>query len=320
MQRMQQLIGFVFCLFVFSGCIKVGDSSDVTVESTPEKIERGRYLANHVSLCTDCHSERDWTYFSGPVIPGTEGKGGEAFDEAKGFPGNIYSKNITPAALGNWTDGELIRSITAGLSKEGTPLFPLMPYPAYKIMAEEDVHAIVAYLKTLKPLENEVPETTLNFPLNFIVRTMPHPATPQKRPDSSDTLALGKYMATIAACDECHTPKEKGEPIAGMEFAGGFKFVIPSGTAYSANITPDTETGIGKWTKKDFINQFKFYSNPDSQRIVVPQGEFNTVMPWTQYSGMTEEDLGAIYDYLRTLKPVSNEVINFSAKKPADNF
>ena len=86
------------------------------------------------------------TKYGGPVKAETLGAGGEFFgDEAEGFA--VYSRNITPAAIGNWTDGELIRAFTSGVSKDGTPL-PIMPYPRYARLSREDVESIVAYLRT----------------------------------------------------------------------------------------------------------------------------------------------------------------------------
>lgn len=292
----------------------VGAPENVTVEITPERLARGSYLANHVAICMDCHSTRDWQYFAGPIIPGMEGKGGEAFLEEHGFPGDIYSKNITPAALGNWSDGELIRAITCGVSRDGEPFFPLMPYPAYGKMATEEVYSIVAYLRTLKPIENEAPESKLNFPLNLIVRSIPQPADPQPLPSPSDTLAYGKYLVSVAACTECHTPMEKGEPLPGMDFAGGAEFNLPFGLVRSANITPDEETGIGSWDRREFIGRFKAFADSTASNRPVNQGDFNTIMPWIPYSGMTEDDLGAIYAHLRTQKPVEHRVITFTAK------
>src|SRR5690606_6445097 len=91
---------------------------DIKVEATPERIARGEYLALYVAVCIDCHSERDWTKFAGPIKPGTEGSGGELFDENIGFPGRVITKNLTPANLGSWSDGELIRAITCGVTKD----------------------------------------------------------------------------------------------------------------------------------------------------------------------------------------------------------
>lgn len=293
---------------------KVAPPADITIEPTPERLERGRYLANHVAGCIDCHSTRDWNYFGGPIVAGSEGMGGEAFLEKYGFPGNIYAKNITPAAIGDWSDGELVRSITSGVNKDGKPFFPLMPYPNYRKMASEDVYAIVAYIRTLKPIENPVRESELKFPLNLIVRTLPGPADPQPRPNPADTLAYGQYLATIAACADCHTPMEKGKPLPGMDFAGGNVFTLPFGTIRSSNITPDRATGIGSWSRQAFIDRFKAYADSAAHRLPVKPGEFNTVMPWLVYAGMSEEDLGAMYAYLRTLPPVHNQVERFTPK------
>ena len=171
----------------------------------------------------------------------------------------------------------------------------------------DDAKAIIAYLRSLKPIKNDVPMSEPSFPFSLILRTIPSPAEPMVIPDRSDTLAYGKYMTTMAACADCHTPQKKGQPIEHLEFAGGFKFVLPNGeTINSANITPDKEFGIGVWSKSMFINKFKFYYNNDS--LKVKSGEHNTIMPWVMYAGMTEEDLGAIYTYLRTIKPNKNVV------------
>jgi len=105
-------------------------------------------------------------YFSGPVVAGTEGKGGMEFPD---LAGTFYPSNITPAALSNWTDGEIIRAITVGVNKEGAALFPMMPYPMYKEMAQEDVEAIVAYIRALPAIQNDVPKSKINFPLNLIL-------------------------------------------------------------------------------------------------------------------------------------------------------
>jgi mono/diheme cytochrome c family protein len=159
-----------------------------------------------------------------------------------------------------------------------------------------------------------VPESTLHFPLNLIVRTIPAPANPQPVPPLSDTLAYGEYLVTIASCADCHTPSKEGKPVPGMDFAGGAEFNLPFGLVRSANITPDEETGIGSWDRQEFLDRFKEYADSAASHRPVKQGNFNTIMPWLVYAGMTEDDLGAIYAYLRTQKPVENRVITFTAK------
>jgi mono/diheme cytochrome c family protein len=289
---------------------KVGPATGVKVEPSPALAQRGEYLARHVTVCVDCHSERDFGRFSGPPRPGTEGKGGDRFGHEHGFPGELYSKNITPFALGGWSDGELIRAVTAGVAKDGTPLFPMMPYLEYGTLCERDVHAIVTFVRSLKPIESSFPARKLDFPMSLIVRTIPKPPSPSACPDPGDRLANGKYLATVAGCAACHTPQDKGQRLPGMDFAGGFPFgPFPNGggTVNSSNITPDTQTGIGGWTREAFIARFKAFEKTEAASAVAPGG-FNTAMPWTMYAGMTVDDLGSIYDYLRTLKPVRNKV------------
>ena len=292
--------------YLFVDFPKVGQPSDIKVISTPEGIERGRYLANHVTVCVDCHSLRDWRYLSGPIIPGSEGGGGEEFREPVG---TLYSPNITPAAIGDWTDGEVIRAITEGVRKNGAPLFPLMHYPIYGRMATEDVHAIVAYIRTLAPLQNEPSRTQLSFPVNLIVQTIPRPAVSQPVPDRADSVAYGGYLASIAGCGFCHTRAVEGAPVEGMAYAGGFEFNMPWGVVRSLNITPDEETGIGAWTREDFVERFKTFE--DEEMRTIPSDTDNTPMPWTMYAGMETRDLEAIYDYLRTVPAVKSSVVKY---------
>ncbi len=283
-------------------------------------IKRGEYLANNVTGCIDCHSERNLDLWAIPRVEGTEGKGGMKFPREFGLPGILYAKNITPAAMASWSDAEFYHTVTTGVRKNGEPLFPLMPYKGYGQADPEDIKAIIAYMRTLKPIENNVPESEVDFPLSLIMRTLPSAAAPTKRPDVSDTVNYGKYLVTIAACGDCHTPMEKGEPLPGMEFAGGNEYHFPVGTVRSANITPHPNSGIGAWNKEMFVNTFKFHAKPENQNIPWKQRGYQTVMGWYEYSGMTEQDLGAIYTYLRTLKPVDNKVVKFTAageKAPA---
>lgn len=288
----------------------------MTVQATPERLARGAYLANHVTVCIDCHSTRNWAYFSGPPLAGTEGIGGDLFDEKFGFPGTIYASNITPAALGSVNDGVLYRALTSGVNKDGRAMFSLMPYKQVNIMSEEDIMSIIAYIRTLKPVQNTVPATKLNFPMNFIVRTIPEKHTPHPEPDTSNIHEYGSYLLNAAGCGECHTKAVQGKPVPGRALAGGFEFPFPNGqVVYSSNITPDEETGIGAWSERDFIGRFKVYDNPDGRTIKAERMEYNSVMPWTMYAGMTERDLGAIYKYLRSVKPIKNKVEKYTNNK-----
>ncbi|MEO8666760.1 MAG: cytochrome c, partial [Ignavibacteria bacterium] len=151
---------------------------DMKITSTPEMIERGKYLANNFAGCIDCHSQRDYGKYGGPILSGTEGKGGEDLGEGAGF---VPAKNITSdreTGIGNWTDGEIFRAITMGVDKEGEALGPMMPYLFFREMDEEDIKAMIAYIRTLPPIKNQIPEHNFNFPVNLIFRTLPN-----KNPD-----------------------------------------------------------------------------------------------------------------------------------------
>jgi mono/diheme cytochrome c family protein len=291
----------------------VGEAEDLKIDYTSERIERGRYLANTVTVCMDCHAKRDWSKFSGPPAEGTPGMGGDRFDQSIGLPGVFYAKNITPAGITRYTDGELFRLITSGVTKEGRAMFPLMPYLNYGRMDKEDIYSIISYVRSLPVIENDVPDSEPDFPMNFILNTIPQKPMHQTKPEKTDMLAYGAYMVNAAACIECHTKVDKGQIIPDLAFGGGRDFKFPDGSVVmSANITPDKETGIGSWTEDMFIQRFKSYADSAYTPPSVAMGEFNTIMPWTMYGKMERDDLAAIYAYLRTVNPISNSVVKYT--------
>jgi hypothetical protein len=310
--------GYLYLLLAYP---KVGPASTIRAEATPERIARGKYLADHVAVCTDCHSQRDWTRYAGPLKPNTYGVGGETWDESIGFPGRLVARNITPAALSSWTDGEILRAFTEGVSRDGTPLFLLMPYTTWgQHMAQDDALAIVAYLRTIPSRSQQLADRDLHFPLPLVVRTMPARANAAaKRPDPSDRVASGAYLTSIAGCADCHTPVDANHaPITAKRLGGGQEFPLANGlVARSANLTPDA-TGIGAWSEDEFIAKFRAYA--DGTAIVpVKPGDFNTPMPWPSYAGMTNEDLGAIFAYLKTVPAVPQVVEKVGRRPVASN-
>lgn len=310
----------VFIMVAFLGWIlltkpNVGAAKNMVIQSSQEKVDRGAYLANHVMLCMDCHSVRDFSLYSGPPTPGTEGIGGEVFDQSMGFPGRFISSNITPGGIGDWTDGELFRLITTGVKRDGNPIFPVMPYESFGKLDPEDIESVIAYLRTLPAINTNHPPSNADFPMNIILRTIPHEAEMGVRPDPSNTVEYGKYMVTAAACGECHTRFEKGA-FTGEFLAGGREFGFPDGSIlHTPNLTPHL-TGLGEWTKDRFINEFKKYTDSSYVHEPVQPGQMQTIMPWIMYAGMEEEDLGAIYDYLQSLDPVDNDVVKFTPPPP----
>lgn len=326
MKKILKIIGIILVLvivvvsalllYVKMALPSLGEAEDISIDYTTDRIARGEYLANCVNVCMDCHSVRDWSKFSGPLTPGTFGQGGDRFDQTLGMPGVFYARNITPEGISRYTDGELFRVITTGVTKEGRAMFPLMPYPYYGKMDREDIYSIIAYIRSLSPIKNEVPESVADFPMNFIINTIPQKADLQKRPDPSDELAYGAYLTNAAGCIECHTQVDKGQIIREFSFGGGREFQFPDGSVVrSSNISPDEITGIGTWTKESFIKRFKMYADSSYVLPSVAPGEFNTIMPWMMYAGMKEEDLAAIYTYLKTVTPIENVVNKFTAGK-----
>jgi mono/diheme cytochrome c family protein len=283
-------------------------ASTETVEITPARVQRGEYLAKHVTACLTCHAQPDWTRYAGPP-QGPPGAGGDCL-QGKGIPGAICSANITPdkeTGLGGWTDGEILRAMREGVDRDGKALFPLMPYEEYSRMSDEDARSIVAYLRSMPAVSYEAPPTHLDFPLGHFIKQVPKPLSgPVAEPDRSDPVRYGEYLASIGACKFCHSPvDEKHQLIPGKLFSGGHSLFGQWGVVRSANLTSH-ETGLGNRTKAEFIGLFRAFSDP-STAPKVKEGH-NTGMPWWAYSGMTDEDLGAIYDYLRSLPPVENRV------------
>ncbi|RFZ85497.1 cytochrome C [Mucilaginibacter terrenus] len=290
----------------------VGKPQNLKIAYTPQRIQRGKYLANHVAVCIDCHSSRKWNVFAGPIDTTVIGAGGERFDSRVSFPGVVYVPNITPAHLKDWTDGEIYRAITTGVKKDGSAIFPIMPYGSFGKMDPEDIYSIIAYIRMLKPVKTQFPDRKLDFPLNLLVNTMPQKAQPSAIPAESDTLKYGEYLVKAAACTDCHTKAVQGKPVPGMDYAGGNEYGLGNGRLLrSANITPDKLTGIGSWSKEAFINRFKQYGNGGIKPAAVNNTDFQTIMPWWRYGGMKETDLAAIFTYLKTLKPVNNKVVKF---------
>lgn len=275
-----------------------------TFASTPERLARGRYIAEDVAGCMDCHSPHDWTKHDAPIPEGMEGAG-EGFPIA-GLPGRITAPNLTPdreTGAGAWSDDQLARAIREGIGHDGRALFPIMPYQHYRSMSDEDLASVIVFLRSLKPVHNLLPASKLIFPVNYLIRSVPEPlGAPVTPPDLSTPAKSGAYLANMAACSDCHTPQDAhGMPLPGLDFSGGFILEGPWGKVASANITPDP-SGISYYDEALFVQVMR--------TGYVKARELNQIMPWIAYRGMTDEDLASIFAYLRTLKPISHRVDN----------
>ena len=307
--------GFTFFMMAYP---RVSAAPDITVEATGERLVRGKTLYENVMGCVGCHSERRTDRYSMPPVAGSEGGGGMRFGPESGVPGVVYSPNITPYALKDWTDGEIYRAITAGLSRDGRVIFPVMPYSYYGQADTEDIFALIAYMRSLPEVEATQPEPDIDFWAGLKLRTFPRDGVPGDRPRESDRALFGQYLVRIGGCADCHTEFADGG-YTGTPYAGGREFRIPGvGLIRSTNITPDEATGIGGWTRNRFIEAFSAKSRVDYEAMAVAPDEPNTVMPWWEYAGLSQLDVSSIYDYLMTLPPTSNNVVRFEEWDPEE--
>ena len=255
-------------------------------QRTPERLARGEYLALNVADCMVCHAEHDWTAHDAPVLPNTLGAG-QDMNMLKGFPGKVYAPNITPdreTGAGSWSDDQLARAIREGVGHDGRALFPFMPYADFRIMSDEDLASIIVYLRSLPPVRKQLPATDLIFPVKYLIRNVPRLLDASvPAPDVSTPENRGRYLVTMAGCEDCHTPKDAhGQPLPGMDFAGGFILDGPWGRVASANITPDP-SGISYYDQATFTQVIR--------TGFVRARKLNQVMPWHVYRGMTDEDI-----------------------------
>ncbi len=223
-------------------------------ESTPQRLERGRYLANGMSGCIYCHSEHDFLKSNEPVPEGQRGAGRVL--PYLGLPGRIVASNLTSdpqTGAGSWTDDQLARAIREGIGHDGRTLFPIRPDLTFPSMSDEDLSSIVVYLRSLPPVHHELPTSEIIFPVKYLIRNAPQPLqSAVASRDSSDRVTYGKYLTTIGGCEDCHTPEQKGQNVPGMDFAGGFLLQVPGETAAATNLTQDA-SGIGYYDEALFL-------------------------------------------------------------------
>lgn len=270
-------------------------------EATPERLARGKYLVESTLVCLDCHSDHDWKSADMQPLAGRAGAGWVI--EEEGLPGRIVAQNLTPdreTGAGSWTDDQLARAIREGIGHDGRALFPMMPYQKFRRLPDEDLASVIVYLRSLPPVRNPLPETKIKFPVNYLIRSVPEPLTaPVAPPDLSTPEKRGEYLVALASCADCHTPMDRGQPDETKAFAGGNRMKGPWGDVVTANITPD-KTGISYYNEKHFIEAMRTGKVMDRP--------LNPIMPWGYYRNMSDEDLKAIWAYLRTVKPVENRV------------
>lgn len=249
--------------------------------SDEEAIERGRYLVEAITKCADCHGEN---------------LGGEVFNDDALF-GRLIADNLTGGAggvAGSYTDADWIRAIRHGVGPNGKPLL-FMPSQEYYALSDADLGALIAYVKSVPPVDNADLPSNRAGPLArglFLAgqldllpaELIDHDAPRSVSPPAGRTVAYGEYLATTGGCIGCHGPGFSGGPIPGA----------PPEIPPAKNLTPDDATGLGTWTIADFEIALRTGKRPDGTAI----SEF---MPWKSAGKMNDQDLEAVWLFLQSL-------------------
>ena len=275
--------------------------SRLTFEPTTARLERGRYIVEGPAHCFQCHSDVAWKERGAQPKPGKKG-GGTVFAE-DGLQW-LVAPNITPdveTGAGTWTDEQFARAIREGIGHDGRRLFPMMPYMNFRQMSDEDLASVIVYVRSLDPVRNALPKTTIPEPVKGILPPQQPITASVPGPDMSNPVARGQYLVTLGNCVSCHTPMKKGQFITELTFAGGMSFKGPWGEVTSPNITPDP-SGISYYDEALFLQVMRTGH--------VGARKLNSIMPWGYFRNMTDDDIKSIFAYLRTVPPVQHRVDN----------
>jgi mono/diheme cytochrome c family protein len=260
-----------------------------TANAQSDLVKRGDYLVNTIMTCGNCHTPK------GPpaTIAGKDFSGGLSWDEP---PFKVTASNITQdkeTGIGSWSDADIKKLMRTGVRPNGVQIAMVMPTDFYEIVTERDMDAIVAYLRTIKPVSNKVPDPIYKMPQ--VHHAFPGAEKPYTEAMMSDPLKRGFYLATIGHCMECHTPMgPRGREFADKLGTGGFEFPGPWGVSVSRNITTSKTKGIGEWTDAEIKNAITQGVRKDGSKLKPPMG-------FAYYDHMTDGDLNAVIGYLRTV-------------------
>jgi mono/diheme cytochrome c family protein len=305
------ITSFFFVLFIAT-------SVNASNYDQADELEHGKYIAA-IAGCIDCHTPFKEEFqdpaamtldqlklfsFNLGATQDLENKllaGGRPFD--LGPAGILLTRNLTPdpeSGLGSWNDDQIKLAIKTGIDNNGKLLFPVMPYHVYNTMADADLDALVAYLRSIKAVNNTIPKSKIS------TEGLPVPSyeTGIIAPDPSDKAARGAYLVnSVMGCTDCHTPVDPatGAPRPDKYLAGRQPYEGPWGIVYGGNITPDRETGIGTWTEEEITRAITTGVRKDGRRLIF--------MPWFNYVALKPEDAEAIVYYLKNVLPaVRNEI------------
>src|ERR1041385_8203025 len=252
-------------------------------------VKRGDYLVNGILTCGNCHSPKE----PAGDIPGKEFSGGLSWDEP---PFKVTAPNITQdkeTGIGSWSDADIKTVMRTGIRPNGVHIAMIMPTGFYHIMTERDMDAVVAYLRTIKPIKNTVDAPV--YKMRQIEIVPPGGDKKFTEADLSDKTRKGFYLVTIAHCMECHTPMgPRGREFATKIGTGGFDFPGPWGVSTSRNITQGKDKGIGSWSDDEIKRAITQGVSKDNSKLKPPMG-------YHYYATVTPDDLDAIVAYLRTV-------------------
>lgn len=292
------------------------------VSSTPEIVARGSYLVNQVSMCGVCHTPRiDGSWLGGERTDAFLAGGTKFHDETNGIILSV--SNITPdveTGIGGWSDDEIRRAIRDGVHKDGRLLYPPMPFPSYQFMSDDDINAVVAFLRTVPPVKSRVERDygKMGGGIKFAVKMgLAHhkPAMNVKAPPREDKLAYGKYLVLGASmCSDCHSLTDKGPNNEDNLLAGS---TVPMdengiGKVWARNLTPDPETGLGKYTAEQIKDALKHGKRLDGKPMVIPM---TLIVP--HLSGWTDEDLDAAVAFMKSVPPKKQKVPDYQLSPEA---
>lgn len=281
-------------------------SSEFTAAPSPERLARGRYIVTAVAHCFQCHGEAD-PKVNGLPKPGTEGAGSIPVDEViNEFRSTdiLPHPNLTPdkeTGAGTWTDAQFERAIRHGIGHDGRILSDFMPYAFFRSMTDEDVASVIVYLRSLPPVHHVLPQRKLSYTPKVELHPEMEPPIP---PNASEQIKHGWYLVRLAQCNDCHSPYDKeGNLIPGKMFGGGLHMEGPWGDVTSPNITSDA-SGISHYDTAMFIKTVRTGRASGGVR------DLSTIMPYAYFRNMTDDDLAAIFAFLRSVPPVCHRVDN----------
>lgn len=295
------LIGFLLYVYLRPIPYYKVEKPDYAVKMTPEAVERGKKLT--AMLCAGCHLDRETGKLTGKRM----------LDAPLEF-GEVFSQNITQDktyGIGSWTDAELLYLLRTGIKKDGQYAPPYMA--KLPLMADDDINAIIAFLRsddpmvTADPKEDQPTRPSLLTKLLCRVawKPFPMPTEPIAMPDPSNGPELGEYLAHNLDCFSCHSADFKTNDFLEPKnspgyFGGGNKPLNLEGeVVLTRNLTPDKETGIGSWSREKFIKALKYG---------LKEGEPALVYPMMPYAQLSDEEAGAIFEYLQGIPPIRNKV------------